>query len=73
MSASNLAAVLTAAAGLIAALTALAHTLNLGRVVRSHKANPYVHQAKAVLIPPAAQLRPPMPSNGVQTESDAPL
>lgn len=72
MATSDLPAILTAAASLIAALTALAHTLNLGRVVRRHKANPYVHGAKVLPVQPAATLTRPAPANGLAAEQDQP-
>lgn len=72
MATSNLAAILTAAAGVLTAAAALIHSLRLSGVVRQHKANPYVHGAKVLPVQPAAQLTRPGPVNGVQAEQDQP-
>lgn len=47
MSAQSLAAILTAAASIIGTLGALLHSMATRRIVKSHRANPYVHARTA--------------------------
>jgi hypothetical protein len=72
MSVASLAALLTASASFLAALATFLHSAQTRRIVRQHKANPYVHAgrlARSQVAAPAPQAnsdRWPLP------ESDQP-